>query len=221
MGHVFNPELADRIEKSGIVSVLVIDKPEDALLLAKALLAGGVDVMELTLRTPAALDAIKLVKENVPEMLVGAGTVLTSEQVKEAYDAGAAFAVAPGLNKSIVQEAIAMGLSFAPGIVTPSDVELAIELGCRVMKFFPAEVSGGVKYLKSIAAPYAHLGIKYLPLGGLNAQNMNSYLESPYVSALGGSWIASRDLVNNHDWDTITANAQAARISIDKVRKGK
>ncbi len=214
----FDPVLAERVTKCGIVAVLVVDRVEDAVPLARALLAGGVDVMELTLRTPAAIDALKAVKAEVPEMLAGVGTILTVEQVAEVVAAGAAFGVAPGLNPRVLKAAREAGLSFAPGILTPSDVELALEHGCKVLKFFPAEPSGGLAYLKAIAAPYAHTGLKFIPLGGLNAKNMATYLADSSISALGGSWLAPRDLVKAGEWDKITALAAEAVEIIKSTR---
>jgi 2-dehydro-3-deoxyphosphogluconate aldolase/(4S)-4-hydroxy-2-oxoglutarate aldolase len=141
-------------------------------------------------------------------MMVGLGTVLTIEQVDRAVAADAAFAVAPGFNPNIVRAAKAAGLAFAPGIVTPSDIEGAAELGCNLLKFFPAEPSGGIAYLNSISAPYAHLGLEYIPLGGLDEGNFTRYLSLKNVPAVGGSWIAPRDLIQKKEWSTITANAQ-------------
>jgi len=214
----FDPALAERVTQCGIVAVLVIDRAEDAVPLARALLAGGVDVMELTLRTPAAIDALKAVRAEVPEMLAGVGTILTVEQVAEVVAAGAAFGVAPGLNPRVLKAAREAGLSFAPGILTPSDVELALENGCKVLKFFPAEPSGGLAYLKAIAAPYAHTGLKFIPLGGLNAKNMATYLADSSISALGGSWLAPRDLIKAGEWDKITALAAEAVAIIKSTR---
>ncbi|WP_417730410.1 bifunctional 4-hydroxy-2-oxoglutarate aldolase/2-dehydro-3-deoxy-phosphogluconate aldolase [Rosistilla oblonga] len=209
----FPDEMLQRIQSCGVVAVIVIDNPQDAVPLAQALLAGGIQAIELTLRTPPAIEAIRAIAAEVPEVLVGAGTVLTPEQVDEVVDAGAAFAVAPGLNRRVVERCQSRGLPFAPGIVTPSDIELAVELGCRELKFFPAEPSGGMSYLKSVAAPYAHLGLQFIPLGGLDAGNMASYLGSPLVPAIGGSWIAPRKLIQQQAWAEITQNAtEASRI---------
>jgi 2-dehydro-3-deoxyphosphogluconate aldolase/(4S)-4-hydroxy-2-oxoglutarate aldolase len=220
MKPLFDPTLARKIEDTGIVAVLVIDRAEDAVPLARALLAGGVDVMELTLRTPAALDALKAIRAGVPEMLAGVGTILTVDQVSQVVEADAAFGVAPGLNPRVLAAARESGLSFAPGIVTPTDIELAIEQGCKTLKFFPAEPSGGLAYLKAIAAPYAHLGLRFLPLGGLNAKNMATYLADPAVAALGGSWLAPRDLIKAQAWNQITALAAEA-IQIIKTTRQK
>lgn len=214
----FDPALASRIEQAGIVAVLVVDDANDAVPLARALLAGGVNVMELTLRTPAALDALREIKAAVPEMLAGVGTILTTEQVQAVVDSGAAFGVAPGTNPRILAAAREAGLSFAPGVATPTDIEIAVEHGCKVLKLFPSEPLGGLAYLKAAAAPYAHLGLKYIPLGGVNAQNMTSYLRDPLIAALGGSWLAPRDLIKAGNWDAITTLAREAVTTIQSVR---
>ncbi|MHC4680165.1 MAG: bifunctional 4-hydroxy-2-oxoglutarate aldolase/2-dehydro-3-deoxy-phosphogluconate aldolase, partial [Planctomycetota bacterium] len=191
---------------------------KDAVPLARALLEGGVDIMELTLRTPAAMDALEEIKNNVPEMTVGIGTVLTSDQVRQITKLGAAFGVAPGLNPNVVKAAQKEGLPFSPGIVTPSDIECAIELGCNVLKYFPAEPAGGLAYLKSMANPYTHLGLKYIPLGGLNQDNLKAYLEFPSILAVGGSWTAKRDVIKMNDWKTITDNARQASKVVTSLR---
>lgn len=208
---LFNSALADRVCDAGVVAVLVVDDAEDAVPLARALLEGGVGVMELTLRTPAALRALERIRAEVPEMLAGIGTILTVEQLRDARKAGAAFGVAPGCNPRVLSEARDLALSFAPGIATPTDVEIALEHGCRLLKFFPAEQLGGLPYLRAMAAPYAHLGVRYMPLGGLTAANAGSYLNDPLVAAIGGSWIAPREAINANDWPAIVSNARAAR----------
>lgn len=207
---IFNATLAQKVFDCGNIAVVVLDDAEKAVPLAEALLAGGVSVMELTLRTDAALDAIARVAESVPDMIVGAGTVLTVEQLNRAKSAGAAFAVAPGFNPRIVEEAKYMGFSFAPGVMTPSEIEGTIEMECTLLKFFPASVLGGLKGLETLAAPYKHLGLKYIPLGGLTAATTQEYLASPLISACGGSWIAPAKLINANDWDAIRANAATA-----------
>jgi 2-dehydro-3-deoxyphosphogluconate aldolase/(4S)-4-hydroxy-2-oxoglutarate aldolase len=210
--------LAARIQSTGIVAVLVIDNEEDGPPLAKALLAGGVDVMELTLRTPAALGALRRIRAEVPEMLAGAGTVLTPAQVEEVKNAGAEFAVSPGVNPRVLQAAKDTGIPFAPGIATPSDVEMALEFDCRLLKFFPAEATGGLAYLKAIAAPYLHLGVKFLPLGGVSEKNMSSYLSDPLIAAIGGSWLAPREAIREKRWESITALACNATTLIQSTR---
>jgi 2-dehydro-3-deoxyphosphogluconate aldolase/(4S)-4-hydroxy-2-oxoglutarate aldolase len=211
----FPIEIETKLQKSRVVAVLVIDNVSDAFPLAKTLLDGGIDIMELTLRTPAALEALKEIKAHVPEMVAGIGTILTPEQVVQAGTAGAAFGVAPGFNPRVVSEAQKVGLPFAPGICTASEIEGAVEMGCRILKFFPSETSGGVKMLSTLSAPFAHLGLKYIPLGGLNAENFSVYLKNPSVIAVGGSWIAKREDIQNNRWDQIKANALFTRQTID------
>ena len=218
MPGLFEEELINKIQASGIIAVLVVDELQDCVTLAKCLLDNGVSAMELTLRTPLALEAVQAITDQVPEMLAGVGTVLTTEQVEQVAKAGAAFAVAPGLNPNVVTKASQLQLPFAPGVATPSDIERAVGLGCKVLKFFPAEVSGGLKYLKSMAAPYNHLGLKYIPLGGLKLDNMRAYLEDPLVLAIGGSWIAPRKSIQAKDWNRIAANAKQAIAMVKEIR---
>ena len=202
-----------------MVAGFSVDQAEDAVPLSRALLAGGVDAIELTLRTPAGIDAVRRVCAEVPEMLVGVGTILTPEAAREVKEAGADFGVSPGSNHAVVRAAQEAGLPFAPGICTPSDVEAAIALGCRFVKFFPAEASGGLAYLRAMAAPYKHLGIRYFPLGGINADNMVGYLAEDIVPTVGGSWIVSKPLVDAQDWDGITARAAGVRKRIEQANK--
>ncbi len=215
------PEIITKIDEAGIVAVLVIDELKHALPLAKALLAGGVNSIELTLRTDAALDAAKLIKKELPEINLGFGTVLTVDQVKAVVDLGADFAVSPGCNPKVIAEAIKLGLSFAPGIMTPSDIEIAVEQGCRILKYFPAETSGGMPHLENMVAPYGYLGLKFIPLGGCSMQNARTYLESPLITAIGGSWIAKRPLILAEKWDEITANAREITDLIKDIRTKK
>ena len=208
---LFDQTLADKVSAAGVVAVLVIDDANDAVLLARALLSGGVDVMELTLRTPAALDALRAIRREVPEMTAGIGTILTVDQLHAAREAGAAFGVSPGCNPLLLAAAREAGFPFGPGIATPSDIEVALQHGAKLLKFFPAEQLGGLAYLRAIAAPYAHLGLRYIPLGGLTAANAGTYLDDPLIAAIGGSWIAPRDAIKARDWTTIETNARAAR----------
>jgi 2-dehydro-3-deoxyphosphogluconate aldolase/(4S)-4-hydroxy-2-oxoglutarate aldolase len=216
----FPKDVLERIERCGVIAVLIIDDVDHAVPVAEALLAGGISAMELTLRTPAALDSLIRINEQVPEMLAGIGTILTTQQVEDIVKAGAAFGVAPGLNRDVVSKAQELRLPFAPGIATPGELEAAISMGCREVKFFPAEAMGGLKYLKSCGSPYKHLGIRYIPLGGLNAGNMVAYLKEPSVAALGGSWVATRELIRSQAWKTITSNAVEARELADQAREG-
>ena len=213
------PELIKKIDEAGIIAVLIIDDVKHAVPLVRALLAGGVDTIELTLRTPAALESAKAIKKEVPEMSLGFGTVLTVDQVKAVIDVGADFAVSPGCNPKIIREAQKQGLSFAPGIMTPTDIEMALEEGCRILKYFPAETSGGMAHLTSITAPYQYLGLKFIPLGGCNINNARSYLESDLITAIGGTWLAKRPLIQSENWDAITNNAKEVRTLITQIRQ--
>jgi len=203
-----------------VIAVLVIDTVKRAVPLAECLLENGVHAMELTLRTPAALDALTAIRKSVPYMLTGVGTILTPEQVRAVKVAGAAFGVSPGMNRRVLEEAANSDLPFAPGIATPSDIEASLEYGCRILKFFPAEASGGLPYLKSMAAPYAHLGLGYIPLGGINEANLGAWLEEPLIHAVGGSWIAPREMIRNQQWEAIGKRAAAAtRIAANCEQK--
>lgn len=212
------PEIIEKIDDCGVIAVLVVDEVKHAVPLAKALLQGGVNAIELTLRTPVAMEAAMAIKKEVPEMSLGFGTVLTVDQVKAVADIGADFAVAPGCNPKVIKEALKQGLSFAPGVMTPSDIEIAVENGCRVLKYFPAETSGGMKHLKTIVSPYQYLGLTFIPLGGCDIENAACYLESPLITAIGGSWIAQRSLIQNEEWGAITNNAREIRSLIKRIR---
>ncbi len=203
--------------KRPVVAVLVANDPDKAVGTCKALVDGGVPAVELALRTPNALACLSAVRDSVSDMLVIAGTVLTTEQVDAVKAAGGEAAVAPGCNPTVVKHALDAGMSFAPGVCTPSDVEVALELGCTFLKFFPAEACGGLGYLKSMAAPYAHLGVQFLPLGGLRQHHVAAYLESNYVATVGGTWICPSDLVDTGDFGEI---ARRAREAIEAVGAG-
>jgi 2-dehydro-3-deoxyphosphogluconate aldolase/(4S)-4-hydroxy-2-oxoglutarate aldolase len=193
-----------------LVSVAVIDHAAAAVPVAKALFDGGLNVIEVTFRTPEAAQCIAAIREAMPQMIVGAGTVLNSDQAKKA---GAQFAVAPGLNGTVVAAAQHCGLPFFPGVMTPSDIERALHLGCSTVKFFPAEAAGGAAMLKALAAPYAHTGLKCIPTGGININNLADYLALPMVAAVGGSWMVERKLIHANDWAKITSlTAEAMRL---------
>ncbi len=194
----------------GVVPVIALEREEDALPLADALLAGGLPVMEITFRTAAAAAAIHTISTERPEMLVGAGTVLTQSNLQDAKDCGARFAVAPGLNPEMLQAAKALDLPFVPGIATPSDIEMGLALGCTTLKFFPAGALGGVAMLKALSGPYAHTGIRFMPTGGVNLQNLGQYLSLPTVSAVGGTWLAKSADIATGNWDVITAASKEA-----------
>ncbi|VGO14862.1 Putative KHG/KDPG aldolase [Pontiella desulfatans] len=213
---MFPAKMMQRLEKGGVVAGFSIENSEQAVPIAKALLAGGIDAIELTLRTPAAMEALKAICDAKLDMLVGVGTILTPGQAVAVKAAGADFAVAPGMNPRVIKAAAEVDLPFAPGIASPSELEIAIENGCRFVKFFPAEAAGGIKYLRSMGAPYKHLDIQYFPLGGLNAENMSDYLKEPNVPVIGGSWIVKKDLVENEDWAGLTAHAAEVRKRVEE-----
>ena len=214
-------EVQNKIAKEGIIAVLEIESEKNAVPLAKALLEGGITAIELTLRTPAAIPSISLIEKEVPQMYMGIGTIIeTGQAAMVKKESGVRFGVSPGINPEIVREAIAVDLPFAPGIATPSELEQAISLGCRVVKLFPAEGMGGLSYLKSIDGPYNHLGVKYIPLGGVSPNNLISYAEFSGVLAVGGSWIANKDLIKAGDWKEITRRAREAKEIWRSVRHG-
>jgi len=205
-------EIQEKIADEGIIAVLEIENEQNAVPTVKALLEGGITVIELALRTPAAIPSISLIAKEVPQMYIGIGTIIEPGQAAmvKKYD-NVRFGVSPGLNPEIVKEAAAADLPFAPGIATPSELEQAISLGCRVVKLFPAEGMGGLNYLKSINGPYNHLGIRYIPLGGVSVNNLADYAKFKQTLAIGGSWIANKELINAQDWKEITKRAKEAK----------
>lgn len=202
-------EIYASLGKLGVIPVVAIDDAAAALPLADALIAGGLAIAEITFRTAAAAEVMQTLKAQRPALLVGAGTILNVEHLRRARDCGAAFGVAPGFNPKVVAEANDLGFPFAPGVMTPSDVEGALAMGLSVLKYFPAEAAGGAKLLKSLAAPYAHLGVRFIPTGGINVENAPTYLSSPAVLAVGGSWVARRTDIADRNWSAIEANARA------------
>ena len=195
-------KVLEEFSKIGIIPVIALDNVEDAAPLAKALIDGGLPCAEVTFRTAAAEESIRIMSEQFPEMLVGAGTVLTTEQVDRAVNAGAKFIVSPGLNPKVVKYCVEKGIPVTPGCSNPRDVEVAIELGLEVVKFFPAEAAGGLNMIKSMAAPYTKM--KFMPTGGINAKNLTSYLDFKKIIACGGSWMVNKDMIAAKDWDGIT-----------------
>lgn len=214
MSNAFPNELLAKIEASQVAAGFSLEDATDAVPLARALLAGGIHVIELLLRAPGSMDAVRAICAELPEMVVGVGTILTPEQAVEVAGTGAHFGVSPGMNPRVVGTALDAGLPFAPGICTPSDIEAALAFDCRFLKFFPAEVSGGVRYLKAMSAPYRHLDLSFLCLGGIHAENMNEYLNEPHVAAIGGSWIVKQELVEARDWDALAERARGVREAL-------
>lgn len=209
------------LELCGIVPVVVIDDESHAVPLAKALLAGGLTTMEITFRTEAARGAVDRIRKGVPEMLIGAGTVLTVDQVKAAVESGAQYIVSPGLSRSVVEYCKSHDITVTPGVTTPTDVEAAIELGLSVAKFFPAEASGGINYLKALSAPYRQM--RFIPTGGVDEENLLAYLRFPAVLACGGSWMVKAELISTGNFDEITrlsASAVAAMLGLKLCHVG-
>lgn len=202
--------MLNELLKRPVIPVIVIEDAQDAEPLMEALLKGGMDVIEVTCRTAAAQEAITRIKKAFPEVLVGAGTVVTPEQARMCVDAGVGFGLAPGLNPATVAYFKQHNTLFIPGIATPSEIEQGLSLGCSLLKFFPAGALGGVGMLKNLSAPYAALGVKFCPTGGVNLDNMNEYLALPTVSAIGGSWVATQKQIADKDWTTITRQVQEA-----------
>ncbi|MEG1946704.1 MAG: bifunctional 4-hydroxy-2-oxoglutarate aldolase/2-dehydro-3-deoxy-phosphogluconate aldolase [Lachnospiraceae bacterium] len=194
-------KVLEEIQKLGIVPVVVLDHAKDAKPLAKALCAGGLPCAEVTFRTTAAEESIEIMVENFPDMLIGAGTVLTIEQVDRAVHAGAKFIVSPGLNPEVVTYCIEKNIPITPGTANPSDIETALSLGLEVVKFFPAEAAGGLKMIQAMAAPYTN--VKFMPTGGINAKNINDYLAFDKIIACGGSWMVNVDLIKAGKFDEI------------------
>lgn len=201
-------DVLKQISEIGIVPVVKLNDSKDAIPLARALFKGGIPCAEITFRTAAAKESIRLITEAVPDMLVGAGTILTTTQVDEAVEAGASFIVSPGFNPKVVKYCVDKGIPVTPGCSNPSNIEQALEFGLDVVKFFPAEASGGIKMIKAMAAPYT--GVKFMPTGGINAQNLNEYLSFDKVIACGGSWMVTDKLIEEGKFDEIAAlTAQA------------
>ncbi|MDR7870578.1 MAG: bifunctional 4-hydroxy-2-oxoglutarate aldolase/2-dehydro-3-deoxy-phosphogluconate aldolase [Tissierellaceae bacterium] len=210
-------ELIRKISQIGIVPVIKIDDVEKAIPLAKALCNGGIPIAEVTFRTEQAEEAIRRISKTVPEMIVGAGTILTIEQVDKAVNAGAKFVVSPGTNEKVVRYCIEKKIPIIPGCITPSEVEKAIELGLNVVKFFPAEAAGGIKMIKALSGPFGN--IKFMPTGGINVNNINDYLSFSKVIACGGSWMVKEDLINSGDFERITELSKEAMAKISTDRR--
>ena len=209
-------DMYEKFRTIGIVPVVVLDDAKDAVPLGNALCEGGLPCAEVTFRTAAAFDTIKAMKNNFPDMLVGAGTVLTPEQVDRALEAGASFIVSPGLNPRVVAHCLEVGVPIVPGTQTPSEMEQALEFGLEVVKFFPAEPAGGLKMIKAVAAPYTTL--KFMPTGGINAQNVRDYLAYDRILACGGSWMVKKDLISAGKFDEIRAMTAEAAAIVKEVR---
>lgn len=198
----------DVMTTSPVMPVMVINQIEQAVPLARALVEGGLKVLEITLRTPVALECIRRIKEEVPDAIVGAGTIINTQTLHQAIDAGAQFIVSPGLTPSLLDASLTCGIPILPGVVTPSEVMRLLEKGITSMKFFPAEAAGGIPMLKSIGGPLPQ--VTFCPTGGVNPTNARQYLALPNVACVGGSWMAPAELVDAGDWTEITRRAAEA-----------
>ncbi|MBS7239022.1 MAG: bifunctional 4-hydroxy-2-oxoglutarate aldolase/2-dehydro-3-deoxy-phosphogluconate aldolase [Acetatifactor sp.] len=209
-------QVLEQFQKIGIIPVVVLDDAKDAEPLGRALMEGGLPCAEVTFRTAAAEEAIRIMSEKFPDMLVGAGTVLTTEQVDRAVAAGAKFIVSPGINPKVVEYCVKKNIPITPGTCNPSNVETALEFGLEVVKFFPAEQAGGLNYIKAIAAPYT--GVKFMPTGGINATNVREYLKYNRIIACGGSWMVKGDLIKAGDFEKIKELTAEAAAIVKEIR---
>ena len=212
-------EMFRTIESAGLVPVIKLESPDQALRLGEALLAGGLTVAEITFRTAAAPEAIRILRKNFPGLLVGAGTVLTLDQAKQSIDAGAVFAVTPGFNPRIVDYFLSRSFPVVPGVNGPSQVEMGLERGLSVLKFFPAEASGGVKMLKALNGPYPE--VKFMPTGGVDLSNLASYLALANVVACGGSWMVKDELIETGRFDEVARLSREAVELVVAIRAAK
>ena len=207
-------DVLQRLASSVVVPVVVLDKVEDAVPTAKAMAAGGVDTMEITFRTACAPEAIKAVSEGCPEVLVGAGTIVNLDQAKLAVQMGAKFIVSPGFDEEVVRWCVEQGIAVCPGCVTPTEIMAAMKCGLKLVKFFPANVYGGLKALKSLAGPF--VGMKFLPTGGVSNDNIKEFIDTPFIHAVGGSWVCPKADIAAGNWEKITNLCIGAR----KAAKG-
>jgi len=193
-----------------IIPVIVLNEPESAKPLAEALLAGGLKIIEVTFRTEAAAESIRILRNSYPELAVGAGTVVSTEQARMAIDAGSQFGLAPGTDPETITHFQEKGIPFIPGVMTPSDIQTALKHDCSLLKFFPAGAAGGPTLLKAMAAPYKNRGVRFCPTGGISPENMMDYLRLPEVFAIGGSWLATPERIKERQWKTITETVVSA-----------
>ena len=207
-----------KITELGVMPVIAIDDAKDAVPLAQALITGGLACVEITFRTPAAEDAIGVIAQQYPDMLVGGGTVVTIAQARKAIQAGADFIVTPGLDPEVVSFCQQMETPIFPGIMTPTELQQALNLGCTVMKFFPAEAAGGIPFLQALSGPFKQ--VQFIPLGGISPANMAAYLALPQVLAVGGTWLAKQEQITAGDFAGIEQRAREATALVQAVRRG-
>lgn len=207
----------DDVLKQPVMPVLAIEDPDQAVPLANALMDGGLDTLEVTFRTQAAAESIRRIRRDVPKIHVGAGTLVTRDQALAALDSGVEFGLAPGLNPNIIQLFQERDVPFMPGVMTPSDIQRGIELGCLCQKFFPAETSGGVAQLKAMTAPFKSFNLRFCPTGGITLANMNTYLALSEVFIVGGSWLATPQQIVNGEWSQITEQVRSSLLKAQEV----
>ena len=207
-------DIINNIESQKIISVLEIENIDSIDFVCDSLVKGGIKIIELALRTSVSKSAASIIKNRFPEITIGLGTVINIDQIKFALDYGIDFAVSPGTNPKIIDYSLKNDLPFFPGVSCPTDIEIAVDNGCNILKFYPAQKLGGIDFLKSINDPYKYLGLKYIPMGGINFDNCNEYLKSDIVLGIGGSWIASKNLIKSCNWDVIKKNAEALKKSL-------
>ena len=211
-------DMIETLGGAGIIPVIVIENEADAVPLARALVKGGLPVLEVTFRTKAAAAAIAAIRREVPEAVVGAGTVLTTAQLDAAREAGAVFCVAPGFDPAIIAAAKAAVMPFCPGVATASELSQALSAGCRLVKFFPAEAAGGVKMIKNLLGAFRFTGVRFMPTGGVNLSNVADYLAVPEIACCGGTWIVPKDALAAHDWAAIEKLASDASAIVKSLR---
>lgn len=210
--------IVDKLGEAGVIPVIVIEREEQAVPLAEALVKGGLPVLEVTFRTAAAAGAIAAIRRAVPGAVVGAGTLLSVEQLRAAVEAGAAFGVAPGFDPTVVAAAKAAGLPFCPGVATASELSQALGAGCRLVKFFPAEASGGVKMIKNLLGAFRFTGVRFMPTGGIGPANLADYLAVPEVACCGGTWVVPKDALAAGDWTAVERLASDAAAVVRRLR---
>jgi len=211
-------EVLQKIEEHCVIPVLTVESPDTVVGLADALIAGGLPVAEITFRTAAAAEALRTLRRERPQVLLGAGTVLSPKNAELAKEAGAQFLVAPGLNPAVVARARELGLPMVPGIITPTELEEALSLGCKFLKVFPVEMMGGTRLLQVLSGPYAHMEVRFLATGGVTAATLASYLEIDTVAAVGGTWIAKKEDISGKRWDDILGRCREAVAIVRRTR---
>lgn len=209
--------MTDNLFRKKLLPAVTLKNADSALSVAEALLEGGLNVMEITFRTSATAEAVSAIAKEFPEIHIGAGTILSPDQLSAARDAGAEFGLSPGFNPKIAKEAKENDFPFIPGVATPSEIELALDNGYKILKLFPVSNLGGMKYIRSLAGPYGHTGAKLLVMGGVNPSNLSSYLENDMVTAAGGSWLSPSDLIQQKTYQQITKIVQESVALADQI----